>query len=38
MMIVTVTLTLRRWIDMAIVNKVIIVEGKSDEESTTSDR
>ena len=30
MMIVTVTLTLRRWIDMAIVNKVIIVEGKSD--------
>ena len=30
MMIVIVTLTLRRWIDMAIVNKVIIVEGKSD--------
>ena len=30
MMIVKVTLTLRRWIDMAIVNKVIIVEGKSD--------
>ena len=29
MMIVIVTLTLRRWIDMAIVNKVI-VEGKSD--------
>ena len=30
MMIVIVTLTLRWWIDMAIVNKVIIVEGKSD--------
>lgn len=30
MMIVIVILMFRRWIDMVIVNKVIIVEGKLD--------